>query len=68
MSYTEKHNFWTRERRSPEEAETGFIKKVIDEIYKEPAGDNEEAIDDPVESKVLGEKVQPASSSKETNK
>ena len=55
----ENHNFWTRERRSPEEAETGFIKEVIDEIFEKPADDNEEAIGDPAESTAIGEKVLP---------
>ena len=62
------HNFWTRKRLSQEEAETGLITEVIDEFFEEPADDNEEAMGDPAESEILGDKVQPALTSKEIDK
>ena len=58
------HNFWTRKRLSQEEAETGLISEVINKIFKEPADENEEAMGDPAESEILGDKVQSALNSK----
>ena len=45
----------------------GLIKKLLTN-FEEPADDNEEAIGDPAESEILDDKVQPALTSKETDK
>ena len=68
MYFPHQHNFWTRKRLSQEEAETELIAEVIDKIFEEPADDNEEAMGDPAESEILGDKVQPALTSKDTDK
>ena len=62
------HIFWTREKLSQEEAETVLIAEVIDEIFEEPANEAKEAIGDPTRSEILGDKVQPALTSKDADK
>ena len=68
LYFPHQHNFWTRKQLSQEEAETGLIAEVIDKIFEQPTNKDEEAIGDPAESEILGDKVQPASTSKETDK